>query len=218
MVINNNNTTTLVNRIASRIFQGSPFAPPVVVVSPPSIDGSYGPAAIEPGLVDVPVASATPAVPLATPVPVSDPAAPVAPPTPVPNTPVNANDAPTTIVATPTTDASITSRYIQVKNDSTESWTVWVEYYFVNDKGEGTWVAGDKALVREVKTGETTPVRDDKGVQVRARAIRIWAQSASGQKWEEYKEVVLDLGGEQFVSKNPTVVIALQPAQSLTKK
>lgn len=138
----------------------------------------------------------------------------------VPNTPVDApTDDPMTVAAVPSADAPLTSRYLMIKNETTESWTVWVEYYTVNANGEGVWVSGDKALEREVKPGEQSYVRDDHDVRIRPRAIRIWAESEKGQKWVEYKEVVLDLVGEKLASKNATCVIAIQakPAAAANK-
>jgi len=97
--------------------------------------------------------------------------------------------------------SALATRYLEIKNDARESVTVWVQYYTLNDRGEWAWVSDSEPLEREIAAGTTSYIRDDRGVRIQASHVRIWAESAGGSKWEQYKETDLPLVGQDRSQK-----------------
>jgi hypothetical protein len=93
-----------------------------------------------------------------------------------------------------------TQRYLQVKNDTGEKLTVYVQYRTFTDKGTWRWypAKSEEALAYELDPGETTCLADE-GWQIRASRVRIWAVAGeSGHTWDQYEKEDLWLVPETF--------------------
>jgi hypothetical protein len=88
-------------------------------------------------------------------------------------------------------------RYLKVKNDTGEKLTVWVRYRTQTVRDEWKWYpAGDEALCYELAPGQETYLSHE-GWRVNASRVRIWAQTASGEQMDEYKDKDLWLVPEE---------------------
>jgi hypothetical protein len=185
-VIINQNTTTITTVIDQPAVIVRPGGPIVVVDSSSSSSSS-----------------SADGTPLSDPAPVSD----LTPATPVP---LSDGDAGVVVTASAEQEA-LTLRYLDVKNDTNESITVWVQYFTPNVKGEWAWASADP-LEREVKAGTIRSIRDDDDRRIQAAYIRIWVESASGIKWQQFKSADLALVGDKVPSKKPTFTFTVANA------
>jgi hypothetical protein len=94
-----------------------------------------------------------------------------------------------------------TRRHLLVENATREKLTVFVQYYTHGDKGQWGWVPANpaqkdaKALTLALEPGETTNVADKNG-PISASRVRLWATSAGGAAWAEYRDKDLWLMAE----------------------
>jgi hypothetical protein len=94
---------------------------------------------------------------------------------------------------TPADDtAEQTRRILIVKNDTGQAVTLYLQYETLTDKNEWEWSpvdpsASQKAVRFKLKPGAKTKLVDD-GFQINARRVRLWAKSADGTTWVEYKD------------------------------
>jgi hypothetical protein len=110
-------------------------------------------------------------------------------------------------------DEAIALRYVDVKNDTREAVTFWVQYCTVDDQGQWVWRSTERPLKLEVKAGETRSVRDSQNERIQAAYVRIWAESASGLKWEQFKDTDLPVVGEENPDQTPTFVFTVAGAE-----
>jgi hypothetical protein len=185
-VIINQNTTTITTVIDQPAVIVRPGGPTIVVDSSNSSSSS-----------------SAEGTPLSDPAPVSDP---------TPTTPVPLGDGDAGVVVTASAEQeALTLRYLDVKNDTNESITVWVQYFTLNAKGEWAWASADP-LEREVKAGTIRSIRDDDDKRIQAAYIRVWVESASGIKWQQFKNADLALVRDKVPSKKPTFTFTVANA------
>jgi hypothetical protein len=82
-----------------------------------------------------------------------------------------------------------TRRYLKVKNDTGSKLTVWLHYRTLTTGDEWKWFPKDgrKAVRYELDPGEETYLCHE-GWKVNASRVRIWAETASGEQMDEYKD------------------------------
>jgi hypothetical protein len=110
-------------------------------------------------------------------------------------------------------DESPALRFVDVRNDTRESVTFCVQYCTLDDNGQWVWQCTEQPLKVEVKAGETKSVRNRIGERIEASCIRIWAESASGLKWEQFKDADLMVVGEDVPDDSPTFVFTVASAK-----
>jgi hypothetical protein len=79
---------------------------------------------------------------------------------------------------------------LKVKNDTRERVTIWVQHRTRDDDGAWTWLPANpqsrKAVSYELAPGEETYLaRGDEPMT--ASRVRLWARSAGGESWLDYK-------------------------------
>jgi hypothetical protein len=97
-------------------------------------------------------------------------------------------------------------RYLKVKNGTRERLKVYVQYRALTSRDEWKWYPvepeqADKAIAYVLEPGEETYLDDD-DFRINASRVRIWAVSASGDRWDEYKNEDLWLVPETTADGN----------------
>jgi hypothetical protein len=82
-------------------------------------------------------------------------------------------------------------RILQIKNDTGQKLTVWVQYRTQAGGMEFSWLPAnpeesDQAVAYELNPGEETCLETDGGL-LSASRVRIWAESEDGQTWDQHK-------------------------------
>lgn len=108
---------------------------------------------------------------------------------------------------------AFTTRFIRIQNDTGEKMKVALQYRARTDKGEWGWFPadpreqGDQALTYELDTGKGADLVDGQW-RINASLVRVWAVSATGQKWFDYKDKDLSLVTEKNAQGDPEYLAA----------
>jgi hypothetical protein len=103
-------------------------------------------------------------------------------------------------------------RYLRVKNDTGEKLTVFVQYQTLSQSKGWTWYpvapgSGSKAVAYVFAPGQEADLRHE-GWSVKANRARIWARSASGEEFVEYRDqdlwLVDEVNGERVYYADET--------------
>lgn len=94
----------------------------------------------------------------------------------------------TTVGSLPT--QALAERILDVANDTGETLTVFVQYCTVVD-GAFAWLpghpdAGAGGISVQLAPGQRTRI-SDQGFTIRGSQVRLWAESARGARWDEYR-------------------------------
>jgi hypothetical protein len=83
------------------------------------------------------------------------------------------------------------TRYLHVKNNTSEQLTIYVQFRTRTEQGTWTWYPADpqqseEALAFDLAPGQEAALEHE-GWRIHASRARIWAVSASGATWPQYK-------------------------------
>src|SRR5262249_36421304 len=111
------------------------------------------------------------------------------PDTPDPKTTDDAAKAPRESAGPSTT--KFTRRYLMLENSTKEKLTIYVQYETQNAQQQWTWVpAGpddDSKTLKMERAHREPPMVRERGGPTSPRRVRLWAVSAGGAQWLEYK-------------------------------
>jgi hypothetical protein len=105
---------------------------------------------------------------------------------------------------------AFTTRFLRIQNETDEKLKISLQYRARTDKGDWSWFPadpreGDQALTYEVDGGKAADLVDGQW-RINGSQVRVWAVSATGQKWHDYKEKDLLLVAEKNAQGNPEYV------------
>ncbi|MEI8376154.1 MAG: hypothetical protein WCJ35_25320, partial [Planctomycetota bacterium] len=89
------------------------------------------------------------------------------------------------------------TRYLRLGNGTNEKVTFSVLYYTCDDQGKWSWTPGElgtnaQPMTFELAPGEAADIQDGDW-RINAAKARVWAKSASGKEWNQFKDEDLEL-------------------------